>query len=133
MRCRAVLLAHKMLLARGLLKHIAILSRGPSATPPWLQPSRRAECGAECSWLQQPHSRAGFEEGFQQALGGGNRPLGWEMENAAFVLSRMKMAAGSSQIPEASGQPLSSRWDVWGETGYRGVISSLPSCLGWDS
>lgn len=93
MRRWAVLLCSQDAFGWGLLKCVPVLSRGPSATPPCPQPgrpqpSRRAECGAECSWLHQtPHSRAGFEEGFQQALGGGNRPLGWDMGNAAFVLS----------------------------------------------
>lgn len=50
--------------------------------------ARSAECRVEWSWLHQtPLLRAGFEERFQQALQGGNRPLGWEMGNAAFVLS----------------------------------------------
>lgn len=39
----------------------------------------------------------------------------------------MKMAAGSSQIPEASGQPLSSRWDGWEGTGHKGEY--LPSAF----
>lgn len=40
---------------------------------------------------------------------------------------QMKMAAGSGQIPEASGQPLSSRWDGKGRTGHQGGY--LPSAF----
>lgn len=43
----------------------------------------------------------------------------------------MKMAAGSGQIPEASGQPLSSRWDGKGRTGHQGGLSPL-CLLGWE-
>lgn len=83
---------------------------GPSATPRVLSArmaaaspsSRSAECRVEWSWLHQtPHLRAGFEEGFQQALGGGNRPLGWEMGNAAFVLSTDE--DGSQVWPDSRG------------------------------
>jgi len=89
---------------------------------------RSAEHWAEWPRLHQtPHLRAGFEEGFQQTLGGGNRLLveRWRMQPLSSP--QMKMAARSRQIPEASGQPLSSRWDRCGKH-IRGVISPLPSC-----
>lgn len=150
MRCWAALLAHKTFLARktscGQTKLIPPLSTegtGPSATPlcpqpEWLQPALCPgvlNAGLEWSWLHQtPHLRAGFEEGFQQALGGGNRPLGWEMGNAAFVLSTDE--DGSRVRPDSGGIWTASVIEVgWlgrGAQDIWGVISPLPSWLRGD-
>lgn len=144
MRSQAAALALKMFLGEGLSEFLPPLSKdgtGPSATSPlplaWMaaaSPSSGSDdCGTEWSWLHQtPHLRAAFEEGFQQAPGGGNRPLVGRWGMQPLPSPRMKMAAGSSQIPEASGQPLSSRWERCGED-MRRVISPLLSWLGGDS
>lgn len=86
-------------------------------------PSARvaAASQAEWSWLQQPpHSRAGSEEAFSRHSEVATAPWGGGWRGQPLSSPGMKMAAGCSQIPEASGQALSSRWDVWGQTGHKG-------------
>ncbi|EOB03633.1 hypothetical protein Anapl_02463 [Anas platyrhynchos] len=64
----------------GYQEERAALQNEPAGRGAWMaaaSPSSGSDdCGTEWSWLHQtPHLRAAFEEGFQQAPGGGNRPL----------------------------------------------------------